>query len=125
MDGTYGFVYSGATGVGIGAFTVKDGVLTGSDGGQANNKGTVAVDDVTGNFVITFDQFVPAGTFLVQGTSPLEVDSTRTRTIPMPPGFGDGEPVSVDLPPGTVTLMVKRVPDKYAPFASGFTITPV
>ena len=63
MDGTYGFVYSGVAGVGIGVFTVKDGVLNGSDGGKINYKGTVAVEDVTGNLVVSFDMFVPAGIF--------------------------------------------------------------
>lgn len=124
MDGTYGFVYSGVAGVGIGVFTVKDGVLNGSDGGKTNYKGTVAVEDVTGNLVVSFDMFVPAGIFLVQGTSPLETDSSRSRTITMPPDFGDGKPVTVELPPGMVTLMVKKIPDDYSQFAAGFTITP-
>lgn len=105
-------------------FTVKDGVLNGSDGGQINYKGTVSVEDVTGNLVVSFGMFVHAGILLVQGTSPLEMDSTRSRTITMPPDFGDGKPVTVELPPGMVTLMVKRIPDDYSQFASGFTITP-
>lgn len=125
MDGTYGFVYSGAIGIGIGAFTVKSGVLTGADGGNINYKGTVSSDDITGNLLINFDMFIPAGVFLVQGTSSLEWDSTRSRTITMPPHFGDGQPVQVDLPPGRVTVIVKRVPDEYAVFAAGFTISPV
>ena len=83
------------------------------------------MDNATGNLVVSFEMFVPAGIFLVQGTSPLDVDSTRARTITIPPDFGDGEPISIDLPPGILRLMIKRIPDDYARFASGFTITPV
>jgi len=125
MDGTYGFVYSGAIGVGIGAFTIKNGVMRGSDGGNFNYRGTVS-SDISGQLVIEFDMFVPAGVFLVQGNSPLEWDSTRSPPkITMPPEFGDGQPVTVDIPPGQVTLMVKRIPDDYAVFAAGFNISPI
>lgn len=125
MNGTYAFVYSGAAGVGIGVFTIKDGIVSGADGGNVNYRGTVTVDKSSGGLTIAFDMFIPAGVFLVQGTSPLEWDSTRSRQITMPADFGDGQPVTVDLPPGQVTLMVRRVPDDYAPFASGFSVTPL
>ena len=125
MDGTYGFVYSGAIGVGIGVFTVNDGVLSGSDGGNVNYKGRVTIDTLTGQWIVTFEQFIPAGVLLVQGTSALDYNSTRPREITVPPNFGDGQPVTVNLPPGQVTLMAKRVPDDFAPFAAGFTISPI
>jgi hypothetical protein len=43
----------------------------------------------------------------------------------MLPNFGDGCPVIRDVPPGIVTLMVKRIPDHYAGLADGFAIIPM
>ncbi len=38
-DGTYGFVYCGWNGLGIGVFTVRAGIVTGSDSGQVTYQG--------------------------------------------------------------------------------------
>ena len=47
---------------------------------------------------------------------------TRSFSAKAPPNFGDGEPFKVGVPPSTVTLMVRRVPDDFAPYADGVIV---
>jgi hypothetical protein len=77
----------------------------------------------TNQVTISFDMFVPAGLQLVQGTSPLDFDCTRTAAIVVPPAFGDGKPFEVDIPPGPVTLMVKRISDDFSVWADGVSVS--
>jgi hypothetical protein len=124
MNGTYGFVYSGAIGVGIGVFVVADSHLSGSDYAGGKYEGTVSVDPATGNITATFTLFAPGGMLLVQGTTPLPFDSMRGPiAAKMPPEFGDGNPVELDIPPGKIIVMVKRVPDEWARAANGFSLS--
>ena len=48
-------------------------------------------------------------------------------TLNLPPNFDNGEPIKLVIPPGDITLMIRRIPDDYGPYASGvrLTITPV
>jgi hypothetical protein len=47
----------------------------------------------------------------------------RERDGPFPRDFGDGKPQYIFLPPGMVTLMVKRVVDQFSDAATlGFEI---
>ena len=134
MDGTYGFVYSGAIGIGMGIFTLRTGDLEGVDSGGGRYKGTVIEHQETGELEVSFSMFVPAGNFLVQGTSEQELDYTKTGLmVRTPPNFGDGEPIKfgdgapikVYVPPGNLTVMIKRIPDEYSHFAGGFQVTPI
>ena len=126
MDGTYGFVYSGAIGIGMGIFTLRTGDLEGVDSGGGTYKGTVIEHQETGELEVSFSMFVPAGNFLVQGTSEQELDYTKTGLmVRTPPNFGDGEPIKVYVPPGNLTVMIKRIPDEYSHFAGGFQVTPI
>jgi hypothetical protein len=122
IDGTYGFVYCGATGLGIGVFTVQNDALEGSDYGGSRYIGT-AKEASDGRILLSFHLEVPAGVTLVQGTAPQEFPHSKRITQTLPPNFGDGKPQELQLPPGTVTAMIKRVSDDFAPAAaSGFTI---
>jgi hypothetical protein len=124
MNGTYGIVYSGSIGVGLGIFTVEDSELVGSDLAGGKYRGRVTEDAATGEITAVFKMFVPRGLTQVQGTSSLDMDSTRGPiTLTMPPRFGDGEPVKLQIPPGPVTVMVKRIPDEWAPYAAGMSVT--
>jgi hypothetical protein len=123
VDGTYCFVYSGANGLGVGVFKVETGKFEGADyvGGRytgtahANEDGTIALD-------IEFD--VPAGLVLVQGTAPQEIPYRRRITQNIPAAFGDGRAVELNSPPGSVIVMVKRVPDWFASaLKDGITIS--
>ena len=122
IDGTYGFVYCGASGLGIGVFTVQNEALEGSDYGGSRYLGT-AKEASDGRIVLSFHLEVRAGVSLVQGTAPQEVPHSRRITQTLPPNFGDGKPQELQLPPGMVTAMIKRLSDDFAPAAaSGLTI---
>ena len=124
MNGTYGFVYSGAVGVGMGVFNIKDNVIIGADVAGGRYHGHLADNQETGGFDVLFDMFIPAGTFLVQNASPQEMDLTKTQiSVQLKPDFDNGEPIKVFIPPGDVTLMIRKLPDEYSVYANGISIT--
>ncbi len=89
MDAVYGFVYCGSIGVGMGVFRVTGTDLVGVDLTGARYRGQVVVDATTGEIDFDFEMTVPAGVFLVQGTSPMDVPYTKKVSVKkLPPGFG-------------------------------------
>ena len=113
IDGTYAFVYSGVNGLGVGIFTVLGEKFEGVDYVCSRYTGTAREnDDGTISVVIDFD--VKPGMILVQGTARQDIPHRRHVEHKMPAGFGNGRPVEIPAPPGSVTVMVKRVPDDYA-----------
>jgi hypothetical protein len=124
MNGTYSFVYSGAVGVGMGFFVIKDNVLTGADIGGGRYHGDVTENQETGGFNVLFDMFVPAGMVLAQNSAPQEIDLMKTEiSLQFKPDFDNGEPIKVYISPGDVTLMIKRIPDEYSVYAYGVSVT--
>lgn len=122
MNGTYSFVYSGPTGVGLGIFRITDGKLVGVDLGGVRYRGT-AIANPDGTIQLAIDQTVPSGVFLVQGVSAQDLPYTRSFSVKSPPDFGDGKPFDVLLPPSNVTLMIKRIPDDpWAAYADGVSV---
>jgi hypothetical protein len=120
IDGTYGFVYCGNRGLGIGVFSINGDRIEGRDFAGGSYKGT-AVQDGNGNIQLDVQMQVPAGVELAQGTAPQDLPHTRHIHWTFPPVFGDGEPQMVEFA-GPVTVMVKRIPDKNAAIAKhGFT----
>lgn len=117
LNGTYGFVYCGFNGLGVGVFTLENGRLAGRDWEGGRYTGS-AIETAEGNIVLELGQEVPAGVKLVQGTSPQNVPYGLGLKQEVPPLFGDGAPIEVSAPGGTVRLMVKRIPDEYATRAS-------
>ena len=113
IDGTYGFVYSGVNGLGVGIFTVVGEKFDGVDFGAGRYNGT-AHENSDGSISISIDFDVKPGMVLVQGTAPQDIPHRRHIEHEMPPLFGDGKPVEIPSPPGFVTVMVKQVPDDYA-----------
>jgi hypothetical protein len=113
IDGTYAFVYSGVNGLGVGIFTVLGEKFEGVDFVGGRYTGT-ARENRDGAISISIDFDVRPGMALVQGTSQQEVPHRRHIEHDMPAGFGNGRPVEISAPPGSVTVMVKRVPDEYA-----------
>jgi hypothetical protein len=124
INGTYAFVYCGNTGIGIGIFKVTDTDLVGTDYGGSMYRGTVSESSATGEISVEFTMSVPAGISLVQGASPLDLNTTRRGSFTAPPGFGDGQPFEVYVAPGNVKLMIKQVPDEHSVFVDGFEIVP-
>jgi hypothetical protein len=126
-DGTYGFAYCGQIGVGVGVITIKNNMLKGADLSGGRYSGAVSERPNGAGYKIVYDMFVPPHVFLVQGGSPQEMAHTRSDvTLGLPPDFDNGEPIKLMIPPGEVTLMIRRISDEYAAYASGvkLTITP-
>ena len=122
IDGTYGFVYCGVNGLGMGVFTVQSERVEGFDCAGARYTGT-AKQNSNGRILLSFRLEVPAGVGLVPGTAPQELPHSRRITQTLPPNFGEGRPLEIDFPPGQVTAMIKRIPDEFAPAAtSGLTL---
>lgn len=127
-DGTFGFAYCGQIGVGVGVMTIKNNVLKGADLSGGRYSGVLKERPNGAGYTITYDMFVPPNVFLVQGGAPQEMAHTRSGvTLNLPPNFDNGEPIKLVIPPGDITLMIRRIPDDYGPYASGvrLTITPV
>jgi hypothetical protein len=126
-DGTYSFAYCGEVGVGLGVISIQNNILKGADlaGGQYTG---VVTELPNARYRIVFDMFIPAGTFLVQGGSPQEMPHTRSGiTLDLQPNFDNGEPMKLVVPPGYITLMIRRISDDFGRYASGMTvsITPI
>jgi hypothetical protein len=113
VQGTYGFVYSGVNGLGVGIFTVVGEKFEGIDYGGGRYNGT-AHENEDGSISLIIDFDVLPGMVLVQGTSPQDIPHRRRIEHRMPPRFGDGLPVEIPSPPGVVTVMVKQVLDDYS-----------
>ena len=117
IDGTYGFVYCGNRGLGIGVFLIEGQRIEGRDFAGGVYKGT-AVKDGKGNIEIDVQMHVSAG---VETAEPQDLPQARHIHWTFPPAFGDGEPQMVEFA-GPVTVLVKRIPDVNAAIArSGFT----
>jgi len=123
LDGTYGVVYCGADGLGLGVFNVKNGSVVGSDYVGGRYHGTAMEDVASSEIALDLLFSVPPGVVLVQGTAPQDVPHSRRIKQILPADFGDGAPVKFDTPPGIVTAMIKRIPDGFEPAAFyGFTL---
>jgi hypothetical protein len=113
IDGTYAFVYSGVNGLGVGIFTVLGEKFEGVDFVGGRYTGT-ARENRDGTISISIDFDIKPGMAVVQGTAPQDLPHRRHIEHEMPDGFGNGRPVEIPSPPGSVTVMVKRVPDDWA-----------
>jgi hypothetical protein len=118
MNGTFGFVYCGAAGVGIGVFTVSGVTLKGTDASGVHYRGSV-VEQADGRLLVDMKMTVPVGVCLVQGTSPQEVPHERHFRHVFPAHFGDGEPIRLEGQPGPLNLMIRRVTDEWATAIEG------
>jgi hypothetical protein len=120
IDGTYGFVYCGNRGLGIGVFSINGDRIEGRDFAGSSYEGT-AVQDGDGNIVLDGQMQVTAGVVRAQETAPQDIPHTRQISWTFPPAFGDGEPQMVEFA-GPVTVLVKRIPDENAAIVkNGFT----
>ncbi|MGE4048543.1 MAG: hypothetical protein AB7F35_27050 [Acetobacteraceae bacterium] len=122
MNATYGFVYCGVAGVGLGIFRVTGSELVGIDFAGSKYRGTIIEDRKTGEINLSIEMTVPVGVFLVQGTSPQDLPYIKSASVNVPPNFGDGKPFEVFFAPGPVTLMVRQIPDDYAQYADGVAV---
>ncbi len=117
-DGTYGFVYCGPTGLGIGVFTIRLGAVIGFDSGQVTYHGT-ATELPDGRIDLNHQMRIPPATPSVTGTSPQDVAHQWQIEHRFPVKYGDGEPDKIfTAPGGPLTLMIKRIPDEFAGVAT-------
>ena len=58
-DGTFGFVYCGQIGVGVGVMAIKNNVLKGADLSGGRYSGVVKERPNGDGYTITYDMFVP------------------------------------------------------------------
>jgi hypothetical protein len=118
IDGTYGFVYCGSNGLGVGVFCVHGDRFEGMDYAGGRYEGT-AVEDQHGNIHLRLTFEGPAGGMgLVEGTTPQDAPLRREIRQMMPRDFGDGRPIEIISRSRTVTVMVKRIPNEFAPAAT-------
>ena len=62
---------------------------------------------------------IPPNVLLVQGTSPQDITHKRVHiTIDLPTDFDNGEPITRDVSPGKLTLMIRKIPDNCVLYAS-------
>jgi|SRR3954470_21510895 hypothetical protein len=112
IDGTYGFVYCGANGLGLGVFKIEAGRFAGADTGGVLYGGK-AQEGGDGSIYLDLNLAVPSGTPLPQGTAAQEVPHARHIQATLPPAFGDGVPQEIAAQPGSITVMIKRIRDDF------------
>ena len=117
IDGTYGFVYCGSNGLGVGVFCVHRDRFEGMDYAGGRYEGT-AVEDQHGNIHLHLTFEGPAGMGLVQDATPQIAPVRREIRQMMPRDFGNGRPIEIISRSRTVTVMVKRIPDEFGPAAT-------
>jgi hypothetical protein len=108
-DGTYGFVYCGAIGLGIGVFTVRSGAVVGRDFSGASYHGT-ANDQPDGSIELSI---ATIRSDIAQDMSSQEAHR-RELVHRYPPVFGEGKPIEVGMGPRAITIMIKRINDVFA-----------
>jgi hypothetical protein len=83
-------------------------------------KGTISDNPDDRTFLVKVDQFVPNQGRIAQGISTQRIIWGRTPLeFALSPNFADGSPFTLDVPPDRVTVMIRRIPHKYARYAKG------
>jgi hypothetical protein len=123
-DGTYSFVYCGEVGVGIGVVTIQNNILKGADLTGVQYRGVVSeLPNATG-YRVVYNMSIPADVVLVQGTAPQDISHKRGDiTLDFPPDFYNGEPITLIASPGKITLMIRKISDDLAWYASSAQVT--
>jgi hypothetical protein len=122
IDGTYAVAYCGSIGLGVAMLKVDNGQVIGHDYVGSVIAG-IATELPNGEIDLDISMLVQPGAHLVAGTSAQDLPYARGIKHRFPPEFGDGAPQTVLLTPGTMTVMVKRAADNWAPAATkGFSI---
>jgi hypothetical protein len=122
--GVYGWSYGGFIGVGSGMFKLDAaGNLRGMDLGGNHYWGTI-IDRPDGQVDISVAFRIPAGGWLVTGTSPADIDQLRSFEGTGPANLGDGTPFQIAVGGAPVWLIVVRIADDQAAVIDqGMTIT--
>ena len=124
LDGLYGFVYAGLTGVGIGIFRVAGTKLTGWDSAGCEYQGELPSGLDNDQIAIQVNVTQPAGSALVSGLSAMDVRATRFQRLSIPYSFADGRPFDVQVPGGSITMICRNAPAGSEIYENGFRIVP-
>lgn len=108
LDGIYAITFRGAADWGMGLLVLYKGTITGADVGGALYDGKYI--DQGDTIQVDMVMKVPPGVTLVQGTAP------RSTAYEVPfnvvidkKAFENNQPVLVNLPPGPVNVIFKRL----------------
>jgi hypothetical protein len=123
IDGTWGFIYWGDAGLGIGVIVIRGRNLIGSDN-WVTYCGTVDEDPASGELVVQVDMDIPAGVWLVGGAGAMDVPSKRSQSFRLPARLGDSTPIEVPIRPGKTMAVFRPVPEEWAAYATGFQLVP-
>jgi hypothetical protein len=108
LDGIYSIIFRGRADWGTGMMILQRGVITGADaqGGLYDGSYVELGTDLQVDFTIT----VPPGVTLVQGTpARAEQYTISARTTLPTKALDTGEPVLMELPPGPVNVIFRRL----------------
>jgi hypothetical protein len=123
IDGTYGFVFAGALGIGIGVFRVTNGQLIGSDSSGCDYRGTVTEDASDHRLSIKLDQFAPNHVRAAYSRRFSREKTIRSALdFSIGPNFEDGRPFPLETSTDVVTVIIRRISDKYDKYVNGLKI---
>jgi hypothetical protein len=108
VDGIYSVVFRGVQDWGLGMLLFSNGQIVGADSGGALYDGTfkVAGDNILASVTMT----VPPGVVLVQGTAAQPTEYVVPMDVNVPAkSFLAGHPVLIQMPPGPVNAIFKRL----------------
>lgn len=108
VDGIYSITFRGAADWGLGMLVLREGTVTGADAAGATFDGVYKKDGerVSFNLVMT----VPPGVVLVQGTParPVSYEVQFAASVPIK-ALDSSEPVLLEMPPGPLNVIFKRL----------------
>ena len=108
LDGIYSIIFRGRADWGNGMMILQRGVITGADAHGVLYDGSYA--EVGTDLHVDFTMTVPPGVTLVQGTpAQAEQYTISARTILPTRALDTGEPVLMELPPGPVNVISRRL----------------
>jgi hypothetical protein len=108
LDGIYTMTFRGSADWGIGMLVLRGGKVTGADAGGALYDGRYV--ERPDGLLVEMTMTVPAGLSLVQGTPPQAKPYEVPFNALIPKrALENSEPVLVELPPGPVNVIVRRL----------------
>jgi hypothetical protein len=108
LDGIYSITFRGRADWGIGMLILQRGVITGADAAGVLYDGSYLERGAYLQVKLTLT--VPPGATLVQGTLPQPTQySISSETTLLTKALLEGEPTLVQLPPGPVNVIFRRL----------------
>jgi hypothetical protein len=103
-EGFYGVVFGGAIGSGLGLIALRDGMITGVDGGGGTYDGTYREEPATGDLAVDLAIQVPAHVPLVTGAAAQAEPWTLRIATTLRSNFAGGMPVVLPTESGPISV---------------------